>query len=325
MQRVWIPAISTFLVTAVLTVGVQADDAAPKAQLKLAKGRKMSFTVERSDTSNWGDRERTSKSAVKYQITVDDIDDKGEAKLSVAYASLVASRDGGDNPWAFDLAKKPDEAAEDDEADGSIRRAVAKPIGVKIVGGRITEISGFPELEAAEDDRAARARRWRIRGIAGERTLRRDLELILATAVQGQPLEAGKSYQVKREETDGDRRRRRFSLGFGSEIAFKVEGIEKNRAKFSLQSVAPKRPEGSDAPQYERKDTSTGEAIVALRAGVLLKLDLTRESEISGEYQGNEFTIKRSSTVKVQRERRGKKRDRGNKKNAKPEKTAKTL
>jgi hypothetical protein len=324
MQRGWIPAISAVLMTTVLTVGAQADDAAPKAQLKLTKGRKMSYTIERTDSSNWGDRERASKSTVKYQISIDDVNDKGEAKLSVAFASLVASRDGGDNPWAFDLAKKPDEAS---EIDTGIRKAVAKPVSVKIVGGRIAEISGFPEIEAAEDDRTARGRRWRIQGIAGERTLRRDLELILAMAVQGQSLEAGKSYQVKREESESesDRRRRRFSRGFGSAIAFKLESIEKNRAKFSLQTVARKRPEGSEAPQYERKDTSKGEAIVALRAGVLLKLQLEHQSEISGEYQGNEYNIKRTSTVKIQRERRGKKGDGGRKKDAKPKKTEKTL
>ena len=322
MQRVRTATMVAALVSLVSTTGVRAEDTAPKAQLKLTEGRKLSYTLERATTSNWGGGERTSKSTVRYLVTVGEVNDKGEAELSVAYKSLTASREGGENGWSFDLAKKPDETS---EVDAGLRSAVAKPITVKIVGGRIAEISGFPEIEAAEDDRAARARRWRVLGTAGERTLRRDLELIFSTAVQGQSLETGKSYRVKREESDDDRQRRRFSRGFGSEIAFQLEGIEKNRARFSLHAVAPKRPEGSDAPRFDRKDTSTGEAIIALRAGVLLRLDLEHQSKISGESQGREFSIERTSTVKIRRQRRGKKRGDDGKKAAKPEKTEKAL
>ena len=183
-------------------------------------------------------------------------------------------------------------------------------IAVTISDGDIVRIKGFPQFEET-DDREARGRQSAIARIASDNTLRRDLELVLAFAVQGKVLEKDKSYRIKRDverlSTAGGGRRRGFR-GFRSDVIFKFEGARKNSAKFSLSTAPRERPEGGDdRPRFERKETSTGEAIVSLRNGTLSKLSLDTKSDVSGENQGREFSFKQETKVSIQRQRANKK------------------
>ena len=161
--------------------------------------------------------------------------------------------------------------------------------------------------------------------------MRQDLELILAFAVQGKTIEKDKSYRIKRDverlSTAGGGRRRGFFRG-RSEVVFKCEGAKKNRATFSLSTAPRERPEGGDdRPRFERKETSTGEAIVSLRNGTLSRLSLDTKSDVSGENQGREFSFKQETKVSIQRQRADKKNggDGERKKKKKNDKNAEDL
>ena len=75
-------------------------------------------------------------------------------------------------------------------------------------------------------------------------------------------------------------------------------------------------------------ETSEGEAIVGLANGMLASLSLNTKSEISGEYQGQEFRMTREAKVTIKRQRaagagqKGKGKGKGKGKNRKKAKDA---
>ena len=292
-----------------------AQDQAAKAQLKLPKKRAVTYTVTREEKTAFGDNVTTTTSAVTYKITRGELTASGDLVLNVEYVALKVKNDSERRPYEFDSSKE----AGGGEIAAAVRKAISGPLGVTLSGGAIKGIKGFPESDGDGDDgdREARTRRFMIARIAGERTLRRDLELVLASAVQGQTLEEGKSYRVKRTASDDGSGRRRFR-GFRSDVVFKFEGAKKNRAKFSLSTAAPERQDdGGDRPQFERKETSEGQAVVALGNGMLASLSLDSKIETSGESQGREFSFTRETKVTVKRQRAerkaGQQKKKGNK------------
>ena len=327
MRTLRTPAMLLALLLMGFTAAPAQDDAAKKPQLKLGKKRAATYTVTRETKSSFGDNLTTTTSEVTYKISRGSRTDSGDLSLNVEYVALKVKSDSERRPYEFDSSKE----AVFGEIGAAVRKAISGPLSVTLSGGAIKEIKGFPESDASDDgDREARTRRYRIASIAGERTLRRDLELVLASAVQGQTLEEGKSYRVKRTASNDGSGRRRFR-GFRSDVVFKFEGAKKNRAKFSLSTAAPERQDdGGDRPQFERKETGGGQAIVSLANGMLASLSLDAKTVSSGEYQGREFSYTREVKVTVKRQRaarnagqqkkkgnKGKERKRGNKKKGK--------
>lgn len=285
------------------------DEAATKPQLKLPKKRAVTYTITREDKSSSSRGGSTSTSEVTYKISRGDAEDT----INVEYVALKAKNDSERFGYEFDSSK---ETGGGDIA-AAVRKAIAKPLSVTLSGGAIKEIKGFPGSGDSGDDgdREARRRRFRMASIAGERTLRRDLELVLASAVQGQTLEAGKSYRVKRAAPEDGGGRRRGFRGSRSDVVFKFEGRKKNRATFALSTARRERPDGDgDRPRFERKETSEGKAIVTLGNGLLASLTLATKSDISGEFQGNEFKMTRESKVSVKRQNPNRKAGQGKKK-----------
>ncbi len=326
MRTFRIPAMLLALLLVGFTAAPAQDEAAKKPQLKLSKKRAATYTVTRETKSSFGDNVTTTTSEVTYKISRGDPTDSGDFSVNVEYVALKVKRDSERRPYEFDSSKE----AVFGEIGAAVRKAISGSLNVILSGGAIKEIKGFPESDASDDgDREARTRRT-IASIAGERSLRRDLELVLASAVQGQTLEEGKSYRVKRTASNDGSGRRRFR-GFRSDVVFKFEGAKKNRAKFSLSTAAPERQDdGGDRPQFERKETGGGQAIVSLANGMLASLSLDAKTVSSGEYQGREFSYTREVKVTVKRQRaarnagqqkkkanKGKERKRGNKKKGK--------
>ena len=326
MRTFRIPAMLLALLLVGLTAAPAQDEAAKKPQLKLPKKRAATYTVTRETKSSFGDNVTTTTSEVTYKLTRGELTGSGDLVVNVEYVALKAKSDSERRSYEFDSSKE----AVFGEIGAAVRKAISGSLNVILSGGAIKEIKGFPESDASDDgDREARTRRT-IASIAGERSLRRDLELVLASAVQGQTLEEGKSYRVKRTASESGSGRRRFR-GFRSDVVFKFEGAKKNRAKFSLSTAAPERQDdGGDRPQFERKETGGGQAIVSLANGMLASLSLDAKTVSSGEYQGREFSITREVTVTVKRQRaarnagqqkkkgnKGKERKRGNKKKGK--------
>ncbi len=327
MRTLRIPAVLLALLLVGFTAAPAQDEAAKKPQLKLSKKRAATYTITRETKSSFGDNVTTTTSEVTYKISRGDPTDSGDFSVNVEYVALKVKRDSERRPYEFDSSKE----AVFGEIGAAVRKAILGPLSVILSGGAIKEIKGFPESDASDDDdREARTRRFMLASIAGERNLRRDMELVLASAVQGQTLEEGKSYRVKRTASNDGSGRRRFR-GFRSDVVFKFEGAKKNRAKFSLWTAAPERQDdGGDRPQFERKETGGGQAIVSLANGMLASLSLDAKIVSSGEYQGREFSFTREVKVTVKRQRaarnagqqkkkgnKGKERKRGNKKKGK--------
>lgn len=288
-------------VVAVLVWGNVSADDATKPAIKVEKGKTTSFVVMRTSESSSSRGESKSTTETEYKVTLTNKKDSGDLVFTVAYASLRVKREGGRREFSFDSGDKDD----DSEIAEAIRKAIAKPITVTVSGGAIKDISGFPERE-----RPAAGERRRFRGgagaYAGEGTLRRDLDVIFATAVQGKVLEKGKSYTTPRRQRDrdgGGDRRRRGGFGGGTRLAFTFEGVEKVTAKFAL-AAAPREPrpdDDGDRPRFERKEKTKGVATLSLKDGFLLKLDLTTDSKVSGEFNGNEFSFETKTTMKISR------------------------
>lgn len=298
-------AILSFLSGMIWTALPADEGAAKEPRLKLAKGESLSYVVTRTGTFSRGENETKTTSEVTYKISVEEARDNGDLVLGVAYASVKAKSDSERRGYDFDSSKKGDES----ELATGVREAISGPIKVTIAAGDIVRIQGFPQ-PGESDDRQARGRQFRIAAIAGQESLRQDLELILGFAVHGKALEKGKTYQIKRDSVErlsgagggrGGGRRGFGFFGFRPDVVFKFEGAEKDQAKFSLSTAPRERPRrgGSDRPRFERKETAKGDAVVSLKTGTLASLSLDTKSETSGEFGGRQFNSTQSSKVTI--------------------------
>jgi hypothetical protein len=287
-----------------LAGGVLSAEEAPKIEVKADKGQTAEFVVKRSSTRDFGGQARTDESEVEYRIEVAEKKEGGDVVLKVSYGSVKAKAERRDGPWEFDSAKKEG----GDEAAAAIREAIAKPITVEVKKGRVTDIVGLAEAPRPGDGEGFRGMRGAA--VAGREALRRDLELILAAPVQGEALEKGKVYRAAREERregakdagDGDRRARARFRGFGQpRVAYKFEGDEKvgdvPAAKFSLSTERPESQEGG--PRVDSK--GEGSAVISLKDGLLLKLELDASTSFEFERDGQTTTSSTRSKTTVTR------------------------
>ncbi|MCZ6795387.1 MAG: hypothetical protein O7J95_17420 [Planctomycetota bacterium] len=265
-----------------------AAEDARTIELKMPQGKSLSFIVERESVTTFGTGERKSTSRVEYSIAAAGANDRGDRVFTVKYVTLKSTREGGQRAYEFDSTKDRSGG----EYGDRLRRLIGKPIKATLGGGRVKEISGFPGQDRQEGRR-------RGRGSFSEGSLRRDLELILAAAVQGKALEKGKVYQVApREGADAGRRRGFFSR---PTVTLKYEGIEGGVARFALSLVSPAPIDDGDR-RYERKDRGEGQATVSLEDGALLALKLSSDSSASGSFSGRDFTSQTKSTTHVVRQ-----------------------
>ncbi len=282
------------------------DKQAPKLEWKGKKGDAVAFTVERSSSMEMqGQRDFKSsdESQVQYRFEVADAKGPGEFELKVTYVSVKAKQEGGDRKFEFDSSKKEG----GDEIAGALREAMGRSITVKVAGGKVSDIAGFPEVRPPEGGQPD-FRGMRARGLVSRRALEQDLDLILARAVQGQTLEKGKEYRLAREEGDSaSGRGRGAGRGFfgrsDGPLVFKYEGEEEvggqSAARFSLAADTSRRP-GADAGfTMERK--SEGTAQVSLKDGGLLKLEVKSQSKTEGERNGQSFKSSGTSKTVIQR------------------------
>jgi hypothetical protein len=299
-----------------LTLGALRADDSPKPPgeikpaLRLAKGARLDFVVERRDETSRGEGTQTTSTHTEYSVTVVEAKDGGELVLEVKYESLKSKRDGGQRSWDFDSAKKD----HDGEVEKIFAQAVSAPYKVTVSGGSVREVSG-PSEESSGDgsDQQRRFRDFLVRQLAGREGLRRDLGLILASPVQGKSIEKGKEYRAELFERPrepaadgGERRRRGFNLS--PLLVYKLDGeaeVAGTRAAKFVLSSAPR--ESEDLPAgAERKETTTGTAALSLKDGVLLECEVKTDSQFKGEFNGQEFNISRKTEIKVSRKGAGK-------------------
>jgi len=310
MKRTWLV---TVLISALGAVGVlRADDKKPaKLDWTAKKGDAALFTVKRSSSSEGGQFSTKEETEIQYRIEVADRKDNGDLELKVSYAKAKSKQEGRDSTWEFDSAEKDG----GDEAAAFLRGVVSKAITVKLSGGKIADVAGFPELERPEQGGGGEGfRLFRRKGLLSRRSLEGDLDLILARAVRGQDLESGKEYRLAREEPaggEGEGRRRfggLFGRGGSPRVLFKYQGEDKAgdqvAAKFALSAEPPQRPEG-DGPRAEVK--SEGAAAVSMKDGLLLKLEVSTKSKFEGERDGQSFSFSTSSKTVILRETPSKK------------------
>jgi len=288
-----------------LSAHAAAQDA--KLDLKARKGHTAEYTVKESTTSDFGGGARASESEITYLIEVAEKKDNGDAVLKVTYKSVKAKQEGGNNAWEFDSAKTEG----GDELAAQLRKTIASPITVEVSGGKITEISGIAEPERQEGAEPREGfRRARAGRIAGRGAIERHIGWILATPAQNQKLEKGKEYkqEARRQEAAGGSENRR-GRGFGRDflLAYKFDGEEKAggapAAKFKLSAF--RQPAGADAPEQRGELKSDGTALVSLEDGLLLKLDLTTDSKIEFERDGETRSFSSKSKITVERKSSG--------------------
>jgi hypothetical protein len=286
-----------------------AEDKAPgKLEVKAAKGKAVEFTLKQSSenasNSSRGEFKSSDQTETTYRIEVADRKDNGDLSLKVTYVGLKAKLSGRDgNAWEFDSTK----TGSDDDAASQVRKAMESSITVDVKGGRVSEISGLPEVQRPEGGQGGDFRGFRARSLVSRRSLRNDLELILASAVQGQSLEKGKEYRAA-EAQDGDRGGdgggrggRGFRGGFTPRVANKFEGEEKAAAKFSLTTFRPERQGGDGNRGGNFTSKGEGTALVSLEDGLLLSMTLTSESKGEFERDGQSSSFERKSRTEITR------------------------
>ncbi len=281
---------------AVFATGLWAAEAA-KLELNFGQRGARMFNVQRTShsegTSSNGDFKSDSTTDIRYRIRLAEKKDSGDMVLEVTYGAVKVKSEGSRGGWEFDSAKE----GEGDEAAASLKEVLKKTITVTVSEGIIKEVSGFPEAEEG-------GRGFRGRMVASPFALRRDLELILSLPVLGKALEEKKVYQMARPEQPSDAGGRRFR-GFRERVAYTYDGQEQvgrgNVAKFSLSAAPSEREGGEERPNISRKITGT--ALIALRDGLLRRLNIESSSEMKGERDGQSFSFKRSSTTTIQRAR----------------------
>jgi len=307
--------ISLCLAFALSAAGILNAEDKPSSKLewKGQKGDAALFSVQRNSTteSQGGQREGKSndESEIQYKIQVAESKDGGNCELKINYVSVKSKQDAGDRKFEFDSSKKEG----GDETATALREAMGRQITVKISGGKISEVTGFPEVTRPEGGQR-NFQGFGARMLVSRRGLEQDLDLILARAVQGQALEKGKEYRLAREEGDAAAKDRGQGQGRGqgrgmfgrgdSSLLYKYEGNEEvggqAAAKFSLAADNTPRPGGDgNRPATERK--SEGKALVSIKDGILLKLEVKSESKSEGEFNGNSFKRSTSSKTVISR------------------------
>lgn len=298
MRGNWFRFALACLLSAALS-SARAEDKPAELDLKIGKGEAALYTVKKSSSTEGGQFSSRDESQIDYRIEVED-GKAGDLTLKVTYVSVKARNERRDRTWEFDSSKK--EAG--DEAAQLLRDSIQKPVTVKVSGGKITEVKGFPDVQPpAEGDREG-FRRFGATRIAGRRALERDLELILAMPVQKKALEKGKEYRVMREASSdegGGRRGRGFFRMADPALSFRYDGEEKAgdlpAARFTL-SAAPAPVEG-DAPRGELK--VEGKALVSQKDGLLLQLESKAEGKREFERDGETRTFTSQSKTSITR------------------------
>jgi hypothetical protein len=271
--------------------------AAEKVQWKFGKGDKLAFAVKKATSmesaSSQGEFKSTGSSELQYRIEVAEA--KGsDLELKVTYGPVKARQEGRERTWEFDSSK----VDEGNEASKLLGEIIAKTIAVKVSGGKIADVTGFPEMQRPEGGQPNFAL-FQVANVAGRRTLQRDLEMILAAAVQGQPLEKDKEYKVARAEpVDAEKKTRGRFFGGGSEnLIYKFGGVEKvegqDAAKFGVTSEPP--GEGRGEAKTE------GKAAVSMADGALLRMEVQSSRKNEGERNGQSFKFATTSKTAIER------------------------
>jgi hypothetical protein len=288
----WAPVIA--LASASILLAAEA----PKLEWKVSKGDKLAFTAARTSTmdsqSSRGSFKSEGSSEIEYKIEVADAKG-GDLELKVAYGVIKmkqSGRDGGAG-WEFDSAKKEG----DDASTKYLKEVLGKTFTVKVSGGKIADIEGFPEVEQPQQGGQG-FRGMTARFTVSPRSLQSDLGLILALPADGKTLEAGKEYRFPPREAaagEGARGGRGGARFGGDRLVMKFQGVEKadgqEVARFAL-SPEP-REGGGNGPQIETK--ADGKADVSLKDGMLLKLEVSSE----GKSEGGDSNFKFSRTSKT--------------------------
>ena len=274
-----------------------AAEDARTIELKVPRGKSLSFVVEREIVTTFGTGERKSTSRVEYSIAAAGVNDRGDRVFTVKYVTLKSTREGGQRAFEFDSTKDRSGG----EFSDLLRRSIAKPITVTVAGGKIRDVSGFPSSPADDGDRGARFRRFMVERIAGRRAVDRDVNLILAMAVHGQSLEKDKAYKLAPAPRP-EGRRRGFGFGRGdATVVYRFDGLADGGARFSLTAEYPPLSAEARERGARRKGSASGQALVSLKDGAVLRLELTSETEFSGEFQGREFRSTSREVTTVER------------------------
>ncbi|MBI4586391.1 MAG: hypothetical protein HY717_20470 [Planctomycetes bacterium] len=300
----------TILCTVMAVAPAANAGEAPKIAWKVEKGAALAFNVKRQSATQGqsprGEFKVNTSSEIQYRVEVADRKDNGDLVLKVTYASVKAKSEGREGAWEFDSAKKEGK----DDVTAYLQDATAKTIEVKLAGGKIADIAGFPEIQRGGEGDRGNFRRFQGLRVAGRNALQNDLELILSTAVLGQALEKDKVYIRSREARgageEGARQRGRGMFDRGeARAAYRYEGDEKvgdaAAAKFSFASAPPEKTEEGGARQ-ELNTKAKGSALVSQKDGLLLKLELSSEGESSFERDGQTSKFSRQSKVEIARE-----------------------
>ena len=111
----------------------------------------------------------------------------------------------------------------------------------------------------------------------------------------------------RRQQSSGDNENRRR---FGRDnflLAYKFEGEEKAggapAAKFKLSAL--RQPAGADQPEPRGELKSEGTALVSLEDGLLLELDLSTDSKIEFERDGQTRSFSSKSKIKIEKKKSG--------------------
>lgn len=261
---------------------LQAEDS-DKVALRLKEDQTLHYQVERSSSfkgeGQQGAFESSSESKAAYRIEVADVADDA-VTLRIRYDSLQAKDSGRGEPWSFDSTKK-EEAS--DENSKLVRELVGATYTATVKKGQIGEVTGGPDLEGGDDgDQGARFRRFRALRVAGPRSIRQDLEQILAAPVQGKALEKGKTYTAE-AEPDGEGGRRGRFFRFGTDFTWKLEEVaEKDGGKLARFKLAAE-PARDDRPGPQFETKVDGKASIALATGILASLEAVTEMESKGD------------------------------------------
>ncbi len=297
-----------------------AADAPAKVELKLAKGDALQYTVTTTSategTNAQGAFTRSSTTEVRYAIKIEDRKDNGDLVLAVTYASVKIKEEGGRNAFEFDSAK-PGGGAETAE----LEKIVKSTVKAAVAGGKVKEVTGFPEAARTAAGRDAKGgaaepgkRRMPVVGgffrgmnAVGATALTRDLSYILSSPVQGVALEKGKTYQtapVERPAAD-EKGKGRGGVGrmAGMNLEYTYEGQEADAARFAVVRKAPQSARGGPAAGMGpgAGAEAKGAALVAVKDGLLQKLELKSATDRSSERSGQTSTTKTSMTTTVVR------------------------
>ncbi|HVR76247.1 MAG TPA: hypothetical protein VMT52_18100 [Planctomycetota bacterium] len=292
------------------------SEAGGKVAWTAAKGEKATFRVKETSSmkgrTQQGEMEQGTERDIVYAIQVEERKENGDLVLNVTFPTVKIKQEGGRGSLDFDSAKK-DAPAEGPAA--YLREAAAKTITVKVEGGRITDVAGFPEQARGEDGDRPRGRG----GFGGGGTalsrgaVERDLGYILSLPAAGKDLEKGKAYRLERDaarerrpEGDGERRRTRFGgLRGGSPTVYTFVGKETSKGDgaayvFELAPDSADRPQaGGDAPRFSMDRKGKGTALVSATNGFILQLELDVEETTKG---GENFQSDRKSKLSISRE-----------------------